>query len=247
MKGLILAAGYGTRLYPLTIDKPKPLLDVGGKTIMERLLRKLEDVPSCDGVYIVTNERFFEVTTNWLSAHEFRFPVEIINDHTKSNDDRLGAIGDIELVIKETSLEDDVLVMAGDNLFEFNILDFISFGETKSSLCIALFDINNLELASQYGIVKLDSGSKVELFQEKPEKPESTLASTGIYYFPGKAVGYVAGYMETGNSKDAPGNLIKWVSDNYGVYGYVFKQGWYDIGDKVSLKQADEEYRRKGI
>ena len=247
MKGLILAAGYGTRLYPLTLDCPKPLLDVGGRSILARLLEKLEGVGSCDGAYIVTNAKFSDVIVEWTKKHKYRFPVDVINDMTISNDDRLGAIGDMDLVMSEKHIKDDVLIMAGDNLFEFDIMDFISFAREKKHLSIALFDVKNIELAKKYGIVSLSNDSKVVSFQEKPDLPASTLASTGIYYLPDEGISAFSEYMKTDNSKDAPGNFIKWMSETYGVYGYVFTEGWYDIGDTVSLAKADIEYREKGI
>ncbi len=247
MKGLILAAGYGTRLYPLTIDKPKPLLEVGGKPIMSRLMEKLEEVDSCNEVYVITNDRFYDVSCKWQGENSYKFPVDVINDGTKSNDDRLGAIGDIKLVLDEKQPKEDILIMAGDNLFEFDIMDFISFAEGKGRMCIALFDIKDIVLAEQYGIVALGEDNIVDEFQEKPVEPRSTLASTGIYYVPADKLYAYGEYMQTGNSKDAPGNFVKWMAENDGVYGYVFNEGWYDIGDTESLKKADEEYRSKGI
>jgi len=247
MKGLILAAGYGTRLYPLTIDKPKPMLDVGGKTILERHLNKLEGVKDCTGVYVVTNSRFFDVMNGWLTKHRFRMGVEIINDGTVSNDDRLGAIGDIRLVLDKKSPVEDVLIMAGDNLFEFGINDFIDFSKKKEHLSVALYDVKDKELAKKYGIVHLGEDQKVTDFQEKPQEPGSTLASTGIYYLPKTKLKCVEEYMNTGRSKDAPGNFVKWMAETDGVYGYVFDQGWYDIGDIASLEKADKEYKAKGL
>lgn len=246
MKGLILAAGYGTRLYPLTLDRPKPLLEVGGKSILERLLNKLEEVESCDEVYVVTNAKFHEVLEKWKDGHPCRFPVEVINDMTTTNENRLGAIGDINLVLEKKQPKADVLIMAGDNLFEFAISDFISFATEKDRLSVALFDVKDVALARRYGIVLLDQDKKVIDFQEKPEEPGSTLASTGIYYLPAAKLSAVAEYMKTGKSKDAPGNFVKWVSEKDEVFGYVFTEGWYDIGDKASLEKADIEYKKTG-
>jgi glucose-1-phosphate thymidylyltransferase len=247
MKGLILAAGYGTRLYPLTLDKPKPLLEVGNKTILERLVRKLETVDSCDEVYVITNDKFYEVINKWKEEHKTRFPVSVINDGTLSNDDRLGAIGDINLVFENKDPQDDILIMAGDNLFEFDINDFINFASVKKEMAIAFFDVKDIELASKYGIVSLDEDGKIVDFKEKPKNPESTLASTGIYYLPGSRLAAFKEYMETENSKDAPGNFVRWMAENNDVYGYVFDDGWYDIGDIKSYERADREYREKGI
>ncbi|MBU0571770.1 MAG: nucleotidyltransferase family protein [Candidatus Omnitrophica bacterium] len=247
MKGLVLAAGYGTRLYPLTLDRPKPLLFVGGRSILSRLLEKLEGVESCDEVYIVTNAKFTDLIVKWSEEHKYRFAVDVINDMTTSNDDRLGAIGDMDLVFNKKHPKDDILIIAGDNLFEFDIMNFISFARERKHFSIALFDVKDIEFARKYGIVSLDNNGKVVGFQEKPAQPESTLASTGIYYLPDDKISAFAEYIKTENPKDAPGNFVKWMSETYGVYGYVFTEGWYDIGDKISLKKADMEYREKGI
>lgn len=246
MKGLILAAGYGTRLYPLTLDRPKPLIKVGGKTILERLLRKFEALESCDTVYIVTNDKFYNMVVHWVKEKSFTIKVEVINDLTTTNEDRLGAIGDINLVIEKENICDDILIVAGDNLFEFNIVEFVAFGQKKEKFSVALFDVKDLKLAQRYGTLVIDSEtSMVEDFQEKSLSPKSTLASTGIYYFPKTKLPMLIKYMQTDLTKDAPGNFVKWISENDEVFGYVFTEGWYDIGDKISLGKADVEYRER--
>lgn len=247
MKGLILAAGYGTRLYPLTLERPKTLLEVGGKTILERLLEKIEKVEACNEVYIVTNGRFYDVIDEWVSGHKYRFRVETINDKTMSNEDRLGAIGDIDLVLKLKQLKEDILIVAGDNLFEFDIVDFVSFAKKQGHLSIAFFDVKDKALARRYGIVALDRDRRVVDFVEKPQEPPSTLASTGIYYLPAGKLEKFSEYMRTANPKDAPGHFMKWMAENDKAFGFVFTEGWYDIGDLVSLGKADEEYRKDQI
>lgn len=247
MKGLILAAGYGTRLYPLTLDRPKPLVKVGGQTILERLLRKFEMLESCDKVYIVTNDKFYSMMVKWVRDRSFSVELGVVNDHTNSNEDRLGAIGDINLVLEKEDPCDDMLIVAGDNLFEFEIGDFVRFARKKDKFSVALFDVKDRTLAQKYGIVSLDQDQKVSDFEEKPPKPKSTLASTGIYYFPESKLSLMVEYMRTGLVKDAPGNFVKWVSENDGVFGYSFTEGWYDIGDKNSLEKADIEFRKKEL
>jgi glucose-1-phosphate thymidylyltransferase len=247
MKGLILAAGYGTRLYPLTLDRPKPLIKVGGQTILERLIRKFETLESCDKVYIVTNDKFYNMVVKWVRDRSFSVELKVINDHTTSNEDRLGAVGDINLVLEKEDPCDDILIVAGDNLFEFDIADFVRFAKKKEKFSIALFDVKNRKLAQRYGIVSLDPDQKIADFEEKPSKPKSTLASTGIYYFPKSKLSLMVEYMKAGLVKDAPGNFVKWVAENDGVFGYSFTEGWYDIGDKNSLEKADIEYRKKEL
>lgn len=247
MKALILAAGYGTRLYPLTLDRPKPLVKVGGKTIMERILTKLEKIKSCDEVYIVTNGKFHKMLSSWVRDRSFTFKIKVIDDKTTSNEDRLGAIGDINLVLRKEKPEDDVLIVAGDNLFEFDIADFISATHKKDKFGVALYDVKDKKLAQRYGIVSLGDDGMINDFQEKPQEPKSTLASTGIYYIPKGKRSLLDEYMKTDLAKDAPGNFVKWVSETDGVFGYVFMEGWYDIGDKSSLEKADLEYREKEL
>ncbi|MEA3489793.1 MAG: nucleotidyltransferase family protein [Candidatus Omnitrophota bacterium] len=247
MKGLILAAGYGTRLYPLTLDRPKLLVKVGGHTILERLLRKFESLESCDEVYIVTNDKFYDMVVKWVRDRSFSIRLKVINDLTGSNEDRLGAVGDINLVLEKEDPRDDVLIVAGDNLFEFDIADFTSFAKEKNRFSVALYDVKKRKLARKYGVVSVDSELKIDDFQEKPSSPRSTLASTGIYYFPKSKLPLISEYMKTGLVKDAPGNFVKWISENNEVYGYVFTEGWYDIGDKKSLEKADIEYRNREL
>jgi len=247
MKALILAAGYGTRLYPLTLDRPKPLVKVGGKTILERLLTKIEKIEACDEVYIVTNAKFYDMIVKWVADREFSVDIQVVNDKTTTNDDRLGAIGDINLVLDEKAPDDDVLIMAGDNLFEFDIMDFVDFSSSREKFSVALFDVKDHKLATKYGIVSLNTDQTIEDFQEKPAEPKSTLASTGIYYFPKEKLPLMGEYIESGLVKDAPGNFVKWISENDAVCGYVFTDGWYDIGDKKSLEKADIEYRQKEL
>ncbi|MBD3379979.1 MAG: NTP transferase domain-containing protein [Candidatus Omnitrophica bacterium] len=247
MKGLILAAGYGTRLYPLTLDRPKPLVKVGGQTILERLLRKIESLQDCDEVYIVTNDKFYDMIVKWVRDRDFSVALKVLNDLTRSNDDRLGAIGDINLVMEKEKPADDVLILAGDNLFEFDIQDFVRFARDKKKFSVALFDVADRKMAQKYGIVSLDNEKRVDDFQEKPENPKSTLASTGIYYMPEENISMLSDYMKKDTVKDAPGNFVKWVAENDGVYGYVFTEGWYDIGDKISLEKADLEYREREL
>ncbi len=247
MKALILAAGYGTRLYPLTLDRPKPLVKVGGKTILERLLRKIESIGSCDEVYIVTNDKFHNMVKEWIKGKSFTVKISVVNDLTTSNDDRLGAIGDIDLVLGRKNPNDDVLILAGDNLFEFSISDFLDKMKKAARVGVALYDVKDMKLAQKYGVVSLDGESFIKAFQEKPAVPESTLASTGIYFFPKNKLSMLSDYMKTAMVKDAPGNFVKWLSEKEKVYGYVFEQGWYDIGDKNSLEKADIEYREKEL
>ena len=245
MKALLLAAGYATRLYPLTLDKPKALLPVGPCPIVDYILQNIVRAKKIDEVFVVTNHKFFVHFKEWAQASDVSLKITVIDDGTISNEDRLGAIGDITFVIKNKNIKDDLLVIGADNIFEAELSDFLKFAVSKKdSNCVGLYDLGDKKLATQYGVVSIDKNNKVTGFQEKPKEPESTLISTCIYYFSAKKLGLFEKYLaDKSHSKDASGNYIKWLSENDAVYGYVVSGKWYDIGDVESLKKADEEFK----
>lgn len=245
MKALILAAGYATRLYPLTLDRPKPLLKVGRKTITDRLMEKIERIGEIDKVYIVTNEKFAPNFEAWAKDSSYSKPVCVVNDRTLTNETRLGAIGDIELVITEGGINDDLLILGGDNLFDFALEDFIGFARKKKGAAVALRDVGDLKEAKKYGVVSIDKNKKVLEFAEKPAEPRSTLAAMCLYLFPAATLPLVKDYLGTGRNKDAPGYYLSWFADNTDLYGYVFEGEWFDIGDKKLLNMADEVYKKR--
>lgn len=246
MKVIVLAAGYATRLQPLTLNTPKPLLTVGGKTILDRIFGKISAVKGWDVAYIVTNARFFGNFDAWRAASEYKDRVGVINDGTTTNENRLGAIKDLEIVIRERAIADDVLVVAGDNLFDFNLGKFIDFARARQDgVSVALYDVGSKELAKNYGIVSLDDDQRVVDFEEKPKEPKSTLASTGLYYFPKNKLSFIEKYVTMQNKLDAPGYYVGWLSKADKVYGLKFLEDWYDIGSIESYKKADKEYTEK--
>jgi glucose-1-phosphate thymidylyltransferase len=245
MKALILAAGYATRLYPLTLDRPKPLLKVGSKTITDRIMEKIDRVGDIDEVYIVTNNKFASHFEEWAEASAYKKSIKVINDRTLTNKTRLGAIGDMELVVKEAAVSDDLIVLGGDNLFEFELSSFVDFAKSKGGSAVALLDVKSTDEAKRFGIAALDEDDRVVEFAEKPAEPTSTLAAMCIYYFPKAKLGLLEKYIATGNNKDQPGHYIKWLSENDKVYGYRFEGKWFDIGNKRLLKKADELYTKR--
>ena len=247
MKSLILAAGYAVRLQPLTLTTPKPLLPIGGKKLIDRILDKVAGIKGIDSIYIVSNHKFFKNFEEWANLSPYRNKISTIDDGTLTNETRLGAIRDLELSIKAKSINDDLLVVAGDNLFDLDLNIFLKFAKKHyDGVSVALHDIGSLEAAKKFGVVGIDKTSRVVEFEEKPEKPKSTLISTGIYYFPKDKVSGIVKYAELEGAKlDAPGYYIKWLSANDKVYGFSFSEKWYDIGDIESYKRADEEYKSK--
>jgi len=243
MKVLFLCAGYATRLYPLTLDRPKPLLPVGGRPILDYLLEKVEKIDKVEEIYIVTNDKFAKNFEEWSKSKRCKFPIRVFNDGTKTNETRLGAVGDMQFVIEKVNLNDDLLVIAGDNLFEFDLNDFIEYAKSKGITIAARF-IENLEDMKRYGEVEVDSENKIVYMREKPQDPRSYIAASCIYYFPEDTIPLIKEYLSEGNNPDQPGRYIEWLYKRRPVYVYVFKEKWYDIGNMEQYEKADEEYSK---
>ena len=244
MDAIILAAGYATRLYPLTENTPKPLLDVAGKPIIEHIISKLEAINSINKIYIVTNDKFEQHFKKWLADFDAQKPIEIINDGTKSNQDRLGALGDVHYAITQKNLNSDIIVVAGDNLFELPLEEATNFFKKRKSSVIVVYDVKDFELAKHYGIVEVKDNIVVN-FEEKPASPRSTLASTGIYLFPKKIISLIEKYIAQGNNPDKTGKFIEWLHKRETVYSYMTDKKWYDIGSIEQLEKANKYYRQK--
>ncbi len=242
MKAIVLAAGYATRLYPLTKDNPKPLLEVGKKPIIEYIISKIEEIHDIDRIVIITNNKFFPNFDEWAKKYSCSKQIKVINDNTKSNEDRLGAIGDIKFVIDKEKIDDDILVIAGDNLFEFSLTKMVDLFKKKKSPVIALYDVQSKELAKKYGIVTTDSNNKIINFVEKPANPESTLASTGVYLFPKNTLKLISEYLANRGSQDKTGSFLEWLYKKKDIYCCTFKEKWYDIGSFEELERARKEY-----
>ena len=246
MKVVLLCAGFATRLYPLTLNKPKPLLPVAGKPIIEYFLEDIKRIKKVDTVYIVTNNKFADTFARWKDTFQFSLPIIIINDHTMSNDDRLGAIGDLRYTIQQGHIDDDVLVVAGDNLFDLDIVDFYTFAEHKKPYAsIAVFDVKSIEQAKKFGLVELNEEGQVIDFQEKPPEPRTTLASLALYFYPQEILKRIDTYIEEGNNPDQPGHFAAWLSRCSKVYAYSFDGHWFDVGDFDALERANIFYKNK--
>ena len=240
MNAIILAAGYATRLRPLTDTWAKELLPIGGRPIIDRIVDGLSAVGEIEAVHIVTNARKADAFRAWAEGHD----VAVHDDGTTSNEDRLGAIGDMQFVIDRAGLDDDLLVIAGDNLFDFSLPDFVSFWRSKGlASAVAVRDVGSLELAAQYGIVALADDARVTDFVEKPADPPSTLAATATYLFHREHAALIKGYLEAGQPADQPGRFVAWLQRREPVYGWVFDSTWYDIGNHEQLLEADNRMR----
>ncbi|MET0260077.1 MAG: nucleotidyltransferase family protein [Gaiellaceae bacterium] len=245
MKALILAAGYATRLYPLTLDRPKALLPVGGKPMLDHLMEQLEQVEGLDEVYVVTNSKFAEAFREWAAARS-GLPLRIIDDGTVDDDSKLGAIGDLDLTIREAELDDDLIVLAGDNLFSESIAPFPVFALRKGGPALGVYDVGDLDTIRRYSVIELDDDDRVTRLEEKPERPRSTLAGIALYFYPRSALRYVREYLEDGNNPDQPGRLVQWLYPRTAVYGWRVPGRWFDVGSKETLAEADRAFTGGG-
>lgn len=247
MKTLILAAGYAVRLYPLTLDMPKPLLEVGGRPMIDRILDKVSAAAGSGDIYIITNNKFFGKFNKWLKGTGAEGRISLVNDGTDTNEARLGAIKDLAMAINEKAIDDDLLVIAGDNLFECGLERFIAFARSHGDgASVAVYDIKSVDAARRFGVVELDRDKRIVDFKEKPQEPKSTLVSTGIYYFPRAKLPLIREYAASQEKKqDAPGYYLGWLSRTDRVYGFEFSEDWYDIGDIESYRNCDKRYKAK--
>jgi glucose-1-phosphate thymidylyltransferase len=251
MKAIILAAGYATRLSPLTDTVAKPLLPVGGRPMVDEICDRIDGVAAVDELHVVTNSRFAGAFSAWAGARGGRLVPVVHDDGTSSNDDRLGAIGDIRFTVEEAGLQgEDLLVVAGDNLFEFPLEGLVDFwrGVPQPASAVAVYRCGSLELASKYGVVELDESKRILSFEEKPAAPRSDLVATATYLYCSEHAALVDEYLASGESPDQPGKLVAWLHSRVPVYGYGFGGTWLDIGDAEQLLAADNQLRaRRGL
>lgn len=248
MKVLILAAGYATRLYPLTLTQPKPLLPVAGKPMVDYVLDNLAPIPGIDRVYIVTNAKFaghFQKWADHYRATKSELDFTIINDGSTDDTNKLGAIGDLHLVLQQENLDDDLIVVAGDNLFSQSLEQFGVFCRNKNQPVLGVYDVGSLDQAKKYGVVDADSGGRITSFIEKPENPASTLIGIALYFYPRATLPLIRQYLAEGNNPDQPGRLIQWLYSRQPVFTWTVPGIWYDIGSKETLEEANRIYGQR--
>ncbi|MFI0347698.1 MAG: nucleotidyltransferase family protein [Chthoniobacterales bacterium] len=250
MNILILAAGYATRLYPLTETKPKPLLEVAGKPMIEWVLDNLAPIPNIDRVFVITNNKFAETFATWAADYKKRHPtmeLTIVNDGSTSDANKLGAIGAIHhLLNKENIAHQDLLVVAGDNLFSQPV-DAFAIAAQAHPATLALYDVGDLEAIKKYNNVATDEQGIITHFEEKPAHPTSTLTGIALYYYRADVLPLIHTYMEEGNNPDQPGRLIQWLYPRIKVGTWEVPGTWFDIGSKETLLEANvvfEKFRR---
>ncbi|MBI3616310.1 MAG: nucleotidyltransferase family protein [Candidatus Omnitrophica bacterium] len=243
MVALILAAGYGTRLYPLTKEVPKAFLPIQGKPILQHLIEKLN--PPELGIQrwvFVSNHRYAGQFQEWLSSAQAPVPWAVLDDGSTSEENRLGSIGDLVFGIRAESLDQDLLVLGSDNLFPDDLKGFVRFAKEKGpGVTLGIYELPDRSLASRYGVLTVKK-ERVLSLEEKPAHPTSALISTAVYFFPRQSVRWVLEYVDSKQSADTLGSFIHWLIPKVPVFAYPFRGPWFDIGDLASYTQAQESY-----
>jgi len=249
IKAVVLAAGYATRLYPLTRNIPKPLLSVTAqKTVIDFIVDDMTSDRRVEEITVVTNDKYFRDFCKWAVGRRGRVKIHVLNDGTFSNDDRLGAIGDMAFALRSRKIDTDLIVVGGDNLFDVGVARFLNFAQAvRPRASLGLFDVQNKAAARRFGIVELDKEGRVTSFEEKPADPKSTLAAQCLYFFPKESLAFLDEYIkDRDTSNDAPGNYVKWLMHKTGVSGFAIRRGhWFDIGHMDSYKQVLALYNGK--
>ena len=230
MKAIILLAGYATRMYPLTENRPKALLPLKGKPVIDYIVEQISRIPAIDKIYAVTNSKFYTHFVEWAKTAPTTLPIEVLDDGTTSNDNRLGAVGDTFFTIREKAIDEDVFVICGDNYFTYDLREQYDFFIDKGADTLAAKEINDIETLKAFAVAKLDANGKVLALVEKPQAPESNIGVFGSYFYRRDTLPLFERYLAEGNPPDAPGNFPQWLHKIKDVYAYVMNGFCYDIG-----------------
>ncbi|MCC8015519.1 MAG: nucleotidyltransferase family protein [Eubacterium sp.] len=242
MKCIILAAGYATRLYPLTENFPKPLLSVGDKAILDYLVDDAVDTGEVKGFIVVTNHKFAEHFKKWAETKALN--IQVVDDKTMTNETRLGAVRDILYALEETKTEDDLLVMAGDNILDFSLKGFIDFAREKDASCVMCHEETSLKKLQKTGVITTDENSLITSYEEKPQNPKGHLAVPPFYVLKKEDAALIEKALENGCGADAPGSFAAWLSRNSKVYAYLMPGKRYDIGDIESYEYVKQCFEK---
>ena len=243
MKNIVIAAGYATRLGELTKNFPKPLLKIGESTILSRMLDDIDGIQEIDEHIIITNHKFAPIFEDWKAAQNYTKPVTIVDDGTETNETRLGAVCDLLYAMEKLQIDDDMLVVAADNLLFFSFQEFVDFAEEKGTSCIMCHEQPELAKLQRTGVVELDAEMKVLGMEEKPQVPKSHWAVPPFYIYKKRDLDVVRHSVENGCGKDAPGNLAHYMVEHTVMHAWKMSAGRFDIG---SLDTYEEAVRRFG-
>ena len=242
MKAIILVAGYATRLYPLTKNTPKPLLKVGGKAIIDYIIDEINTLDAVDEIFVISNHKFASNFEKWAENLSNKKPVTVIDDGTDSDENKRGAIGDIQYTVEQGNIDDDVVIIAGDNLFTYSLKEYYDFYKAKGADCVCVKQFDDMEMIKQLGVVLMDEDDRVIDLEEKPQNPKSNKAAFATYMYNKDTVKMIKEYLDEGNSPDAPGYFLQWLHKKKPVYGYVMNGECYDIGTHKALEEVRRIY-----
>ena len=242
MKNIVIAAGYATRLGELTKNFPKPLLKIGENTILGRMLDDIDKIPEIDEHIIITNHKFAGIFEEWASKQGYMKPVTIVDDGTETNDTRLGAVCDLLFAMDKLKIDDDMLVVAADNILFFSFQEFVDFAKAKGSSCIMCHEQPSIEKLQRTGVIVLDDNDKVLNMEEKPQEPKSHWAVPPFYIYLKKDLEKVRHSVENGCGKDAPGNLAHYMVEQVEMHAWKMTAGRFDIGSLDTYKEACEKF-----
>ena len=248
MKAIVLVAGYASRLYPLTLNKPKALLTLNKTTLLDFLVKKISFIDEIDDVILVSNHKFYEHFENWKASYKGRLNITVLDDGTSTNETRLGAIGDLQFALDTLNIDDDIMLLVSDNYFTFSLKDFYDYYLEKDSDCILVTKFDDLEyLGRHFACVNVDNNDKVIKMVEKPGGiPDTNIGAYASYIYKKDTVRMVKQYLSEGNNKDAPGHFPAWLCSRKPVHAYSFKGKCYDIGTIDVYNSLNAELTRKG-
>lgn len=242
MKNLVIAAGYATRLGELTKNFPKPLLKIGENTILGRMLDDIDKIPEIDEHIIITNHKFAGIFEEWASKQSYIKPVTIVDDGTETNDTRLGAVCDLLFAMDKLKIDDDMLVVAADNILFFSFQEFVDFAKAKGTSCIMCHEQPSIEKLQRTGVIVLDDNDKVLNMEEKPQEPKSHWAVPPFYIYRKQELNLIRHSVENGCGKDAPGNLAHYMVEQVEMHAWKMTAGRFDIGSLDTYKEACEKF-----
>ena len=243
MKCLILAAGYATRLYPLTENFPKPLLEIGGKTILDWLIDDIDSSGLIDEYIVISNHRFISHFEKWADGKSVR--ITVVDDNTTDNDNRLGAVKDIKFAIDSLNLSDDLLILAGDNVLDFSLKRFIEYVKCRDSSCVMRYYESDNNRLKRSGVAIIDGDDRIISLEEKPETPKSNWCIPPFYFYKKEDIARIDEAIKSGCATDAPGSLVGWMCENSAVYAFEMPGKRYDIGTLENYEQIKSNF--KGI
>lgn len=241
MKCIILAAGYATRLYPLTENFPKPLLEVGGRPILDHLIDDISDL--IDEFVVISNHKFYGHFSDW--AKEKSYKITVLDDGTSTNETRLGAVKDIQFALDELNINDDCVVMAGDNMLDFSLKGFIEFAKAKNASCVMCHREDSLPALRKTAVIAVDNNDVITSYEEKPAEPKGNLAVPPFYFYKAADLSRIGTALSEGCGYDAPGSFAAWLSGKTTMYAYKMPGKRHDIGDLKSYEAAKQLWSEK--